>query len=431
MNEFLSRQSALRAKEPRQCLIGIAVSDADDLPAAAAAAATGLCAGAYSAASPSATQSAARLVVRAATVEDVAQGLASYASGVQDPYVKASTSSCAAGVAFVFSGQGDIRVGMGDELYRESPVYTEIMNRCSATVGEVIGTTLASALYTQGNASVLNDARVAQPALFALQCGLAGLWRRWGVAPGFVAGHSLGEYAAAVVAGVMDIDDGTRLVAARGRITQARALPGCMAAVFASESWVEMAVARQGEDVSIAAINAPGMVVVSGEHEHVAGFLAFAGREGVRTITLDTSHPFHSRCIDPVLPDLARAAAKVSFARPRIGFASTVKGRLLAEGEVPDAAYWCSHAREPVQFRAAMHALRQAGCTVFLEIGPHTTLARLGERCVASWPVHWLPSLKRNVHDLDVLADTATELWLAGVDVDLATVARSAGWKYL
>ncbi len=413
------------------CVTTLMAADEEELRRSAAAAATALHDNGDQTRLEDAAGEKARLLVRAATVEEVAHALAAFASGEPDSSAKVHTRTSDPRIAFMFAGQSETRAGMGQEIYDESACFASVIDRCSATMGATLGTALASALYESDDPSLLDDARLAQPALFALQCGLAALWEQWGVAPEFVAGHSLGEYAAASVAGVMSLDDGTRLVAARGHLTHSYALPGRMAVVFASEAWVNTALETHGADLSIAAVNAPEVVVVSGQVEAIAAFLVVADREGVSAKPLNISHPFHSRCIDPMLPRLAEAAAKTPFNAAQIPFASTLEGRLLTQDEIPDASYWCRHAREPVQFLNTMRELERAGCTIFLELGPHSTLTSLGERCVAPEVAQWLPSLKRSGRDWQVLAGAAAKLWLAGVKIDLAMAARSAGWTYL
>jgi acyl transferase domain-containing protein len=415
----------------RHFVLGLTAADDDELRRTAAAAATQLREMPETTHRDHQGEGKVRLLARAATAEEIAHGLTAFASGGRDPSVKVYARTSDPCIAFVFPGQSETRAGMGEELYRQDACFASVIDHCSATMGEELGTSLASALYDSENPGLLGDARFAQPALFALQNGLAALWEQWGVAPDIVAGHSLGEYAAACVAGVMSLDDGIRLVAARGHLTQSCALPGLMAVVFASEEWVKAALASREGDISIAAINAPGVVVVSGQAEAITALLAAADLEGVSAKALNISHPFHSCCIEPMLRGLAEVAAKTPLSAPRIPFASALEGRLLAQNEIPDASYWCRHAREPVQFLNTMRALAREGCTVFLELGPHATLTGLGERCTPPETAQWFPSLKRSGHNWHVLTETATKLWLAGVNVSLAAVARSAGWECL
>jgi acyl transferase domain-containing protein len=189
-------------------------------------------------------------------------------------------------------------------------------------------------------------------------------------------------------------------------------------------------VSRHEPAVSVASVNAPEVVVVSGEAEAVSEVLAEFRARGVSAKPLRISHPFHCRCIDPILDGLESAAERTSIAAPRLPFVSTLEGRLLEQGERPDAAYWRRHAREPVRFGDAVEALTRSGCTVFLELGPHATLTGLGERREREAET-WATSLRRTGHDRRVLAEAAGKLWLAGVDVDLEAMADACGHELL
>ncbi len=414
----------------RPCLLGICAGSREELRELAAAASEGLRDPGAASVGDGTQEGGLRLLARG-TSAAVAQGLAAFASGERDRVVEVEEQpEVRPAVAFVFAGQSEVRPEMGAELYQQSPCFAEVLDRCSLTFGETLGTTVAAAIYDSDDAGLLDDARLAQPALFALQVALAAIWRRWGVVPDMVSGHSLGEYAAACAAGAIDVEDGMRLVGARGAITQSRARSGLMAVIFATEEDVAPVVADKGEGVSVAAINAPEVVVISGEADAVTEVLTDFDARGVNAKVLHISHPFHSVCIDPMLNELEKAVASTSIGPPNIPFASALRGRLLEAQEALDPAYWRRHAREPVRFLEATRALARAGCTIFLELGPHATLTGLGQRCVDE-ATTWLPSLKRTGNDYRVLTDTAARLWLAGVDVDLAAMADSCGWELL
>jgi len=416
----------------RPCLVGLWGADADELRAVAGAASARL--RNPGAASPPGVvgEEGIRLLARGETAAEVAEGLAEFAAGEQVPAVVVGEPvEAPPRVAFVFAGQSEVRSGMGAELYRRNRCFAEAMDRCSAALGETLGTTLAAAIYGSEDSGLLDDPRLAQPALFALQVALAEVWGRWGVTPDMVSGHSLGEYAAACVAGAIGVEEGARLVGARGAITESRARSGLMAVLFADEDRVAEALAGSGEDVSIAAVNAPGVVVVSGETDAVTRVLAGFDARGVNAKVLRVSHPFHSSCIDPMLDELEEAAASASIGRPRIPFVSALGARALGPEETLDSDYWRRHAREPVRFLDATRELSRAGCAIFLELGPHATLTGLGPRCLDGQTTAWLPSLKRTGNDHRWLTDAAVKLWLAGVDVDLAAVGDSCGWDLL
>lgn len=419
----------------RSCVLGLAAVDEDALRRVAGAMSTSLAAD-KSPCLPSDGHGrsvacrTARLLARASTFEEISSLLSAFESGNSTPGIDTNCAATDPRAAFVFAGQGEARVGMGRELYRESPTFRSVVDRCGEVVESVLDIPLVSALYGDDPA-VLDDARLAQPALFALQCGLLAQWGDWGVSPDAVAGHSLGEYAAAFAAGMMTLEDGMELVAMRGRLTQSLALPGLMAVVFADTEWVEDMLRAQRDEVAIAAVNAPGIVVVSGSADGVSSLLESVTAQDVVAKLLNISHPFHSSRIDPILPGLEQAAAKTPLSRGRIPFASALESRMLGLDEIPDASYWRRHAREPVQFLDAMGVLEQAGCTLFVEIGPHSTLTSLGERCVPRNAALCLPSLKRGGKDLAALSETAAKLWLSGVELNLEKMAIDVGWRYV
>jgi acyl transferase domain-containing protein len=371
-----------------------------------------------------------RLLARGADREAVAAGLATFADGGTDQAVK--VAEIAAGqptVAFVFAGQSEIRPGMGATLYEEDAGYAAVVERCDRAIGEVLDTRLARAIYGSDDGTLLEDARLGQPALFALQCGLVDIWRRWGLEPSMVAGHSLGEYGAAAAAGAIDVDDGARLVAARGALAESLAEDGMMAVLFTGEGWVAERVEASDGAISIAAVNGPGVVVVAGDAEATEALLSRAVEEMKSVKVLKVPHAFHSRCVDPMLDGLEAAASAVPLKALGLPFGSTVEGRVLEPGRVLDPDYWRRHARGPVRFLDAMQALGRAGCSVFVEIGPHSTLTGLGERSTEEQAALWLTSLKRTGGDWEVLGGSATRLWLAGVEVDLGAVAKSCRWE--
>jgi acyl transferase domain-containing protein len=415
----------------RPSLVALAGVDLNELRAVAARTAARLRNPPAPSAPDAPGEGGVRLLARGETVEQAAEGLAAFAAGERAAAVTVGEQlDLRPNVAFVFAGQSEVRCGMGAELYRENQGFAETIDLCSATLGETLGTTLAAAVYDSDDPRLLDDARFAQPALFALQAGLMTVWDQWGLAPDMVSGHSLGEYAAACAAGAIGVEDGVLLVGARGALTESRARSGLMAVLFAGEDDVAGVLAASGGKVSLAAVNAPEVVVVSGGADAVTQVVAEFDARGVNGKVLRVSHPFHSACIDPMLDELEEVVARTPIGQPRVPFASTLRARFLEPHESLDAAYWRRHAREPVHFLNATRELSQAGCTVFLELGPHATLTGLGPHCVDQQST-WLPSLKRTGNDLRVLMDTATKLWLAGVDVDLAAVADSCRWDLL
>jgi len=372
-----------------------------------------------------------RLFAQATTAHGLASALAGFAIGDPTPEIRVGECATLPDLAFVFAGQSETRVGMGSELFPANRPFRGAMARCSDIVSTRFGTSLVELLYGEADPRLIGDARFAQPALFALQSGLVALWRSWGIEPTAVAGHSLGEYAAASAAGVMSLEHGVSLVARRGNLTQALAGAGEMAVVFADAAVVADYLSNNSL-ISLAAINAPEVVVVSGPVESIAQCVAELKARGVTAKPLRISHAFHSVCIEPILDPLEEAVAETPMADAKVPFFSALEGRRVSAHELREPRYWRRHAREPVLFFDAVHALHQDRCSLFLEIGPHATLTSLGERCLSTEAeARWLPSLKRSGDDLAVLAQAASDLWLAGAEVNIARVAVDVGWRQL
>jgi acyl transferase domain-containing protein len=297
---------------------------------------------------------------------------------------------------------------MARGLYQASPVVRDVLDRCDARLHPVLGASLLEVMF--GDDGRLDDTLFAQPALLAVELALLALWRSWGVRPAAVLGHSVGEYAAACAAGVLAEDDALVLIAERARAMSSLPRGGAMASVVVAEEKLVEALGG----VEVAAWNAPGHVVLSGDAAALEA--ALAALPGSVVDRLRVSHAFHSRLMEPALPGFAAAAARVAYAPPSLPFFSTVTGARAA-AELADAAYWRDQIRRPVRFADAARALAADGCPVWLELGPHPTLlgmARLGEL-----DDHLgVPSLRRGRDDWQTLLTAAGVLHGAGVALD-------------
>ncbi|SEH60444.1 type I polyketide synthase [Magnetospirillum fulvum] len=336
------------------------------------------------------------------------------------------------GIVFLFSGQGSHDVAMGRDLYRRYPVFREAFDRCAAALGPDYGPPLVERLYGDGaSAEELRRTELAQPALFAVQYALTALWAAWGITPAAVIGHSVGEFAAACAAGIMTPETGIRLVAERGRLMQALPQGGAMAAVFAPAEIVVPAVIDHTREVTLAAINQPGAVTISGSEAAVTQALERLARDRIDGRRLAVSHAFHSPLMEPMVGAFEAALAGLDFAPARLPFYSTVTGEALPPRQKMPPDYWSRQIRQPVQFLGAVRAAARDGYTAFLEIGPGdilTALARASLDPEAVGPL--VASLRKGRSAWSGIATAAASLYRAGIDLVWAGInAPFAGRK--
>jgi acyl transferase domain-containing protein len=326
-------------------------------------------------------------------------------------------------VAFLFTGQGAQYARMGRTLYDREPVFRAVIDRAQAVLAGRLERSLTEVWFGQDDRA-LGQTAYTQPALFALEYALAEQWRAWGVAPAMLLGHSVGEYVAACVAGVFDFESGLDLIAARGRAMQDLSEGGAMAAVFATAERVAAEIAPYADRLSVAALNGPEETVIAGTAEGVGAVLTALAAQGIDGRRLDVSHAFHSPLLEPMLNAFEARAAGLTYGAPKIPLISNLTGRAFGPGEAPDAVYWRRHAREPVRFAQGLDALRQAGVTTFVEIGPHPTLIALAGRAApdAAWAA--LPSLWRGRDDQRQMLQTLGGLYVRGQAVGWAAFAQ-------
>nr|ASV47147.1 type I polyketide synthase [uncultured bacterium] len=359
-----------------------------------------------------------RVAVVARDRAEAAAQLRQVAQGALGPdRVRGEVRGDAPAVALLFTGQGAQYAGMGQQLHATEPTFRAAVDACAAAVSDVLAEPLTAVLYG-GATARLAETAYAQPALYAVEYALATLWASWGVRPAAVLGHSVGEYVAATVAGVLSMRDAIRLVAARGRLMQALPGDGAMAAVRADAGRVARALTG---GVTLAAYNAPDAVVVAGPAAAVAAVCAQLAADGIESQRLPGSHAFHTAAMTPMLDAFAAVAAAVATGPAQVPWVSTLTGAVT---RTADAGYWRAQIAAPVQYAAAVETLLGLGATVAIEAGPQPTLVQLGRRCAPQRGVLWGASLQAGREDWPVLLETLAQAWTRGVSVDWAGVDR-------
>ena len=325
-------------------------------------------------------------------------------------------------VVFMFPGQGTQQVNMARGLYETEPDFRSEVDRCAEILRPHLGIDIRDTLYPNednidGARALLIQPSITQPAIFVIEYALARLWMGWGVVPSAMIGHSVGEYVAACIAGVISLDDALRLLAARGKLTQE--LPGgSMLAVRLSQP--ELAPYVQN-GVALAAINSPNLSVLSGTKEHIEEIRTKLEGNGVAARLLQTSHAFHSSMVEPILPRFTDVLKTVSFNPPSIPYVSTLTARWITEAEVRDPEYWVRHFRETVLFAPAVEELRKDKDRIFLEVGPGQSLGQLVRQMCKQSGQAVLSSLSdkcTNESDQEAALNAIGQLWINGVGID-------------
>lgn len=325
--------------------------------------------------------------------------------------------------AFLFTGQGAQTIGMARELYESSPTFHATLEDCSTILETTLGCSLLDVLYNEetepATGSPLHQTAFTQPALFTIEYALAQQWLSWGIEPIALMGHSVGEYAAACIAGVFSLADGLKLIAARGRLMQALPANGAMVVVFADGCEVAPYLSAFGDDITIAANNTPQNTVISGREETVAECVTQLESSGIRCHRLRVSHAFHSPLMEPMLADFRAVANEVSFHPPRRPLVSNLTGGLVSAEEVATAEYWCRHVRSPVEFKTGVGALVDLGCNHFIELGPKPVLLSMAQQCCNDAESRqWLASLRPGRSDWQQLLESLRTLYLGGARID-------------
>ncbi|XXT16878.1 SDR family NAD(P)-dependent oxidoreductase [Sorangium sp. So ce429] len=362
--------------------------------------------------------------------EELAEALDAFARGESHPAV--AHGQAAPGlpprVVFVFPGQGQQWAGMGQQLLREEPVFRAALEACEPLVQRHAGFSLLGELAAPEATSRLDRTEVAQPAIFAVQVALAALWRSLGVAPDAVLGHSVGEVAAAHVAGVLTLEEAIRLAVSRGQLAQRVSGLGRMASVALPAAEAESALAGHEDRLSIAAINDSRSVVLSGDVAALEAVVERLQQRQVPCRMLRVHYASHCPQMAPLQHELRRALGDLAPARASVPVYSTVTGA-RASGEELDAAYWASNLREPVQFARAMSAALDDGHEIFLEVSPHPALLSSLQQCIADRDAaaHALFTLRRDQEEQQSVLQALGALYAHGYPVSWERLYPSGG----
>jgi amino acid adenylation domain-containing protein len=355
-------------------------------------------------------------------------------SSVADAITRLGTPLAIAGVAraeappvvFMFPGQGAQHPGMAHELFVNEPVFRQAFSTCARILQGPLGVDLCALLRAsaddQAAAAQLRDTVLAQPAIFAVEYALARLWMGWGIQPTAMIGHSVGEFVAACLAGVLSLEDALALVAARGRLLQD--LPGgAMLALRLPEAELSPLL-ETTPDVALAAINSRALCVAAGPFEAIAALEQSLQARGVQCRRLHTSHAFHSAMMDPAIGPLTERVRAVKLNPPRIPYVSCVTGTWITSEEATSPDYWGRHCRATVRFADGLAVVSQAGSPILLEVGPGRALSMLAAQGApkGSLVIASLADAQGGQSDLDCLFDALGRLWVAGVRPDWMAV---------
>ena len=321
-------------------------------------------------------------------------------------------------IIFTFPGQGTQYPGMGSDLYSAEPVFRDACDAVFTVLRGVTDFDLKAQMFATHGETLVATA-VTQPATFCMEYALARLWHARGITPAAMIGHSIGEFVAAVIGGVMSLPDAARLVARRGQLMNALPAGSMLSVRMSAEKLRD----RIPVSLSLAAENGPGACVVAGPTEDIASFAAALERDGVLSRLLQTSHAFHSAMMDPVLEPFEREVRATRLSPPLIPIISTLTGKLLTSAEATDPAYWARHLRHTVRFSSAVQTALDGAPALFLEVGARHSLSTLIRQHPSTWPGEKVPATVPTLTDgpiteREAFALAVGQLWMNGIDAD-------------
>ncbi|VAW80207.1 Polyketide synthase modules and related proteins [hydrothermal vent metagenome] len=371
--------------------------------------------------------------------------------------ISAEVENTTAKIGFLYTGQGSQYPDMCRHLYDSEAVFRDSLHASAELLKEQLPLPLIEVIYGKHQA-VLNQTEYTQPALFAIEIALSTLWKSWGVEPDYVLGHSLGEYVAACVSGVMTIEEGLTLVATRGRLMQALPIQGGMLSVLGDDTTIKAVIAESvnHSHVEISAYNAPGNLVLSGQTAALEQVDKLLIKAGFKTRALNVGTGFHSALVEPMLNDFKQAVSKIELKKPVNGYISALSG-MLADTDVTQTDYWTRHIREAVNFQAGVETLQQLGVTILIEIGPSPVLTTLAQQTLEqsldnnqqqnqqqnqyssqssqasqsgadthnNSAIRCLPSVRKNTNNHHTMFNTLAELYTTGVTINWQAIDQA------
>jgi myxalamid-type polyketide synthase MxaB len=310
----------------------------------------------------------------------------------------------------LFTGQGAQFFNMGKSHYEHLPVFKQKMDLCAKILEPLLGLNILSCMFEEQNAPQLNQTKITQPVLFAFEYAMAQVLKHWGIHFDLVIGHSVGEFAAATIAGMIKLEDGLKLIAKRAQLMQSLPSGGTMAAVMTDyqtmTDWISTL--NYTQQIAIGGINAPSQTVISGEQLAIAELITYAKSQQVKAVKLDVSHAFHSMLMDPILDTYQNFANQVEYRPPtNTQVISNVTGQVLTS---LDGHYWKEHIRQPVNFCKGIEQAAKLGSETFIELGPQPILSQLGKKTLTEPHFNWLPTSKRKAIGIEDFFETVKKL---------------------